>query len=229
VEWSHPPHTHKHGTRTRLSHGPTHKKNPTNIQHVHDSSCSGRLPTPFCLLSYARSNALCTPAHTALYPPLLNPHTTRTTLQLSSTKETLDAVEAKLDAKLDASVATLSDAVKANDESCKADIEKLKADIKKQQEEADAAADNDCIPYVEIPNDDGDCVLLSRECKYVQHHTRNRCTLMLRDLSSHCLPFACIGPFSSVFPLHALGPLAYTFGLISGLTVWPFCCLNWPP
>ena len=67
-------------------------------------------------------------------------------------------MEAKLDAKLDASVATLSDAFKD-------DIEKLKAIIKKQQEEADAAAENDCIPYVEIPNDDGDCVLISRECK----------------------------------------------------------------
>ena len=115
-------------------------------------------------------------------------------------------MEAKLDAKLDASVATLSDAVKANDESCKADIEKLKADIKKQQEEADAAADNDCIPYVEIPNDDGDCVLLSRECKYVQHHTPSQ--LLHTDVvivaGSNFLRFLSFGLFSLHF-------LAYTF------------------
>jgi hypothetical protein len=57
-----------------------------------------------------------------------------------STKETLEAGLATLDAKLDATTATLSDAVKANDASCKADIEKLKAEFKEQQEEAEAAA-----------------------------------------------------------------------------------------
>ena len=53
-----------------------------------------------------------------------------------ASKESLDA----LAAKVDATAASLGDAVQANEKQCTSEIDKLKADLKEQKEEADKAA-----------------------------------------------------------------------------------------